>query len=275
MGQSNNSNIKMLLTASLFGCLLGSQVSAETGIEVSNDAPSSMVVWDTVDEPKPSDMAKDKQQSATSKDMDLKPKKILEGIARPAEDTVEPSERIYREEPIEKYLEPTSPPANISKIVDIFLENRSKSQGFLSGFTTKRADIDLKLQQHQPSDIPLTSKFQVANFGNYIRLGHEETGRLIGYSTNYFGFTSVYLEKEYYEAQDFWTRFIVAPSGQKDWYLIRSYTDPKKCLTIGWSDKLRLKRCNINDKWQQWRFLREKADAYWVPNTELIDLDII
>ena len=275
MSQLSNSNSKMLLMATLFGCLLGSPLYAETGIEISNEAPSPMVVWDSVDESKPSEMAVDQQQPVTAKDMEVTSKEIMEGVARPAEDVVEPSDGVYREEPIEKYLEPTMPPANTSKIVDIFLENKSMSQGFLSGFTTKRADIDLKLQQHQPSDIPLTSKFQIANFGNYIRLGHEETGRLIGYSTNYFGFTSVYLEKEYYEPQDFWTRFIVAPSGQKDWYLIRSYTNPKKCLTIGWSDKLRLKRCNIKDKWQQWRFLREKADAYWVPNTELINLDII
>jgi len=178
-------------------------------------------------------------------------------------------------ESLDRFLEPTAPPSKTSKITDIFLENNSKAQGFLTGFTTKRADIDLKLQQHQPSDIPRDSQFQIANFGNYIRIGHEETGRLIGYSTNYFGFTSVYLEKDYYEPADFWTRFMIAPSGKLDWYLVRSYTDPKKCLTIGFQQKLRLKRCNTNDKWQQWRFLKEKADAYWTPDAQILNLDII
>lgn len=179
------------------------------------------------------------------------------------------------EEPLEKYLEPTNPPAKVSKIVDIYLENKSAKQGFLTGYTTKRADIDLKLTQHQPSNIPVDSRFQIANFGNYIRLGHEATGHLIGYSTNYFGYTKVYLEKDYYDADDFWSRFKIAPSGEEDWYLIRSYNEPKKCLAIGWSDNLRLKRCNTKDKWQKWRFLREKADAYWVPDADFIDLEIL
>jgi len=179
------------------------------------------------------------------------------------------------ESSVERYLEPATPPGKRSKIVDIYIENKSKKQGFLASFTTKRANTDLRLEQHPPSDIPLEAKFQIANFGTYIRIGHEPTNRLIGYHVDFFGFNHVYLEKDYHQKEDFWTRWKIAPSGQEDWYLIRSYVEPKKCLAIGMSEGLRLKTCNINDEWQQFRFLREKADAFWVPKDEGVELEIL
>lgn len=310
MRQSYNSYVKSRAAIGLLIAVLSGSSLGEADIQ--KKSAESMVVWDDIDAsmgagieregstPKGLGDAKEMKDKGAMKanrpdmqelkdfedvdGMNMKQadeyqesqRRIIDGFKTQDGDMPKgPSESGYMEKGMEKYLETTSPPAKVSKIVDIYLENKSKPQGFLTGFTTKRADIDLKLRQHQPSDIPLDAKFQIANFGNYIRLGHESTGRLIGYSTNYFGFTSVYLEKDYYESRDFWTRFKIAPSGKEDWYLLRSYTNPKKCLTIGWSEKLRLKRCNIKDKWQQWRFLREKADAYWIPDADLINLDII
>ena len=272
MLQTKQFKLKSMMLGIFCAPLMWSSATlAEPTASQSND----MVVWDTVTDEAGATSEPTPKPQTTMQDIQVQERAIMEdgqagGVATP--DKGKPKKA---EDSIDKFLEPTKPPAKVSKIVDIFLENKSKPQGFLTAYTTKRADTDLKLVQHQPSSIPAESRFQVSNFGNYIRLGHEETDRLIGYSKNYFGFNSVYLQKDYFEKRDFWSRFKVAPSGEKDWYLIRSYTEPKKCLTIGWSQKLRLKNCNINDKWQKWRFLREKSDAYWVPDMDLIDLDIM
>jgi|GEM_PF-5977534 len=203
---------------------------------------------------------------------ELAPKVILEGV--PVGEKLQ-DERGYIENSTERYLEPTKPPGEQERSAEIFLENNSMKQGFLTGFVTKRADVDVKLKEHPPSEVPQTSRFQIANFGDFIRIGHADTQALIGYHKNYFGFRSVYLQKDYNTKENFWTRWKIAPSGKSDWYLIRNYHNPKYCLAIGWSKKLRMSRCNINNKWQQWRFLKEKKEAYWIPDNMNSDLDII